>query len=109
MTYLDALRGISAYPIPLRVFSEVAQRRNFQLNAEVVPESLLEDAFYQLAKADLLIWLSLAPDVAQGGQTYSFTEEQRQEMRTLAHAIYARLEPQSAPQQVIFGYKGSRL
>lgn len=108
-SYLEALRGISAYPIPLRTIAEVAQRRNFQLTAEVTPESLLLDEFYQLAKADLLIWLSLAPAVSQGGQSYSFTEEQRAEMRSCAQSIYKQLEPHAAPQRVTFGYKGTRL
>jgi hypothetical protein len=107
-TVLDSLKGINAYPIPLRTLCEVADRRNITLTVEATQEGL-SDKDYRLAKADLLIWLSLAPDVTQGGQSFSFTDEQRKLLRKEANAIYGELEPSAMAASVQYGYKGSRL
>jgi single-stranded DNA-specific DHH superfamily exonuclease len=107
-TTLDALKGINAYPIPLRTLCEVADRRGLTLTAEATQDTLFSSD-YRLAKADLLIWLSLAPDVSQGGQSFSFTDEQRKQLRAEANAIYDALEPTATAASVKYGYKGSRL
>lgn len=107
-TNLDALKSVNAYPIPLRTLVETAERRNLSLTAEASQESL-QSKEYRLAKADLLLWLSLAPNITQGGQSYSFTDEQRKRMRNEAQAIVEQLDPVSNAGCVTFGYKGDRL
>ena len=103
----EALRGVSAYPIPPRTLGEVAFRRGVDLFEEASP-SLVRSAAFRLCRADLLMWLSLAPDVSQGGQTYSFTDAQREDMRRRARQEYAELDASSAP-KTTYGYKGSVL
>ena len=107
-TYLDALKSINAYPIPLRTLVETAERRNISLIAEASQESL-HGKDYRLAKADLLLWLSLAPNISQGGQSFSFTDEQRKDLKRQAMGIYDELEPENNAGCVTFGYKGDRL
>lgn len=107
-TYLEALKSINAYPIPLRTLVETATRRNISLTADAAQESL-SGKDYRLAKADLLLWLSLAPNISQGGQSFSFNEDQRQAMRREANDIYRELEPSGAVVMPTFGYKGDRL
>ena len=79
---LEALKGINAYPIPLRTISTVADKRGVLLVDEATQDILKSKAF-NLAIADLLMWLSEAPDVSQGGQNFSFTDEQRKQFRRL--------------------------
>ena len=107
MTTLDAIKGISSYPIPLRTIQEVAERRGLSLDAEAGVE-VLQSAEYSLATADLLTWLSYAPQVSQGGQSFSFTDEQRLQFRARASELYADFGATNAP-RVRYGYKGSRL
>lgn len=107
-THLDALKSVNAYPIPLRTIVEVSERRNISLTAEATQESLISKNF-RLAKADLLLWLSLAPNISQGGQSFSFTDEQRKDFKREAQAIYGELEPTANAGCVTFGYKGDRL
>lgn len=108
-TILDSLKAINAYPIPLRTIDEVAVRRGLTLHAEATQEVLKGGAF-GLAKADLLLWLSHAPNVSQGGQSYSFTDEQREDLRTAAYDLYdAFAEDEADKPKTIYGYKGSRL
>jgi hypothetical protein len=106
MTILEALKGINSYPIPQRTLEEVAERRNLELNAQATIE-VMRKAGYNLAYADLLTWLSFAPQITQGGQSYSFTDEQRLQFRNRASELYEEYE-ETAP-KARFGYKGSRL
>lgn len=106
-TVLEALRAVNSYPIPLRTITETAERREVDLDAEATAGVLLSRAF-RLSRADLLIWLSYAPNVTQGGQSYSFTDEQRTRMRNEAQQIYDELEEEATP-KTLYGYKGKRL
>lgn len=109
-TVADILRGLNAYPLPLRTLTEFALKRGVDLDAEATADVLSGKA-YNLAAADVLMWLSFAPDIAQGGQSYSFTDEQRKQLRRRALALYGQYDPESddAAQKPLYGYKGSRL
>ncbi len=107
-TILEALKGINAYPIPPNTLEEVCLRR------EVVPEACvtvddLKSRAFNLCRADLLLWLSYAPNVSQGGQSYSFTDEQRQQFRNEAQQLYEEFKEEDIIPKTIYGYKGDRL
>lgn len=104
---LESLRGVNAYPIPLRTIEEVAKRRGVDLTDET-SVTLLTSREFRLSEADLLLWLSYAPNVSQGGQSYNFSDEQRARMRARAQQIYDELEEGGIPKN-IYGYKGKRL
>lgn len=108
VTVLESLRGINAYPVPLRTLVDTAEYRGLDVTETVTPE-IMQTNKYKLAQADLLLWLSLAPDVSQGGQSYSFTDEQRLRFRNRANALYAEAGDESDAPKSIYGYKGSRL
>lgn len=108
-TLLDSLKAVSAYPIPLRTLDEVATRRGVTLSDEAT-DWQMQSGEYNLAKADLMLWLSFAPNVSQGGQSYSFSEEQRKQLKNDAYALYALYSEEEADKpKVTYGYKGSRL
>lgn len=107
-TLLDSLKAVSAYPIPLRTLMETAERRDLSVTAEATQE-VLQSKACRLAKADLLLWLSIAPDISQGGQSFSFTDEQRKDFKRQAQGIYDVLKPSQNAGRVTYGYKGSRL
>lgn len=106
-TILESLKGINAYPIPLRTLVETAEGRGLALHDEADAEFLRGKAF-RLATADLLLWISLAPNISQGGQSFSFSDEQRTRLRQQAQAIYDELEPTGA-NATAYGYKGDSL
>lgn len=106
---IENLKGINAYPIPLRTLVETADKRGLNLDTEAT-EEVLKGKNYNLAKADLLLWLSSAPNISQGGQNYSFTDEQRTQLRNHAKALYKDFDDDSgSANKPIYGYKGSRL
>lgn len=108
-TVLEALKGVNSYPVPLRTLTKTAEQRGLTLTGTATQE-VLRGRAYNLAVADLLLWLSLAPNVTQGGQSYSFTDEQRTQLRNRAEELYAEFgEDEAGTPQPIYGYKGSRL
>lgn len=107
-TILDTFQGISAYPIPQRTLSAVALRRGISLIEPANYENMASTE-YKLCKADLLVWLSQAPNISQGGQSFSFTDEQRKQYRQQANALYEECGEEDSSTRVIYGYKGSRL
>lgn len=104
MTISEALRGLSAYPIPQRTIDMIMLRRGLA-DAQATQQNIAE-ASYQLASADVLMWLAEAPNVAQGGQNYSFSEGEREAYRRRANLIYRQNNEQPG---TMFGYKGERL
>ncbi len=106
MTTLEALKSVNSYPIPQRTLKEVAQRRSVALDNDCTI-AVIQSREYNLAIADLLMWLSFAPQVTQGGQSYSFTDEQRLQFRNRADGLYEEYG-EDAP-KARYGYKGSKL
>ena len=106
----DVLTGITMYPIPSRTLNGISARRGVTLSQEATQE-VIGSAGFNLCKADILMWLSLAPNVTQGGQSYSFTDDQRQQFRNQANGLYREFsaDDDSAAQKPIYGYKGNRL
>lgn len=107
-TILESLKGVNAYPVPLRTLFEIAEIRGLSLTSEAT-QADLRGKDYKLATADLLLWLSLAPNISQGGQSYSFTDEQRQQFRNRANALFDEFGEETSSVQPTYGYKGSRL
>ena len=107
-TILESLKGGNAYPVPLRTLVEIAERRGLSLTSEAT-QADLRGKDYKLATADLLLWLSIAPNISQGGQSYSFTDEQRQQFRNRANALFDEFGEETSSVQPTYGYKGSRL
>lgn len=106
-TLLSTLQAINAYPIPQSSIETAAATRELDLNAEATPATLTSSQ-YQLTKADLLMWLAAAPNVSQGGQSYTFDNEQRIRFRNEALSIY-REQGDTAGTMTNYGYKGNRL
>ena len=107
-TVLEALKGMNAYPLPLRTLVTVAAKRGLELDGKATQEVQKSKA-YNLASADLLLWLSFAPDISQGGQSYSFTDEQRLQLRNRANRLYKEFGEEDGSSGAVYGYKGSRL
>ena len=101
-TVLESLKGINAYPIPQRTIVNTAEYRGLNLDDDATQE-VMRAGNYNLAQADLLMWLS------QGGQDYSFTDEQRVQFRNRANALYDQYEEETVKHKPTYGYKGSRL
>ncbi len=111
MVVREFLQGINAYPIPQETIEGVALRRGLDLSLECTSE-VVESKEMNLAKADLLEWLSEAPNISQGGQTYSIpvtVAKQMLERAKVIRAEYGEGRDNKKTNTVKYGYKGSRL
>lgn len=107
-TLLSSLRAVNAYPVPQSFIETAAASRGLDLTAEITQDAL-KSKEYRLAYADLLMWLSQAPNVSQGGQSYSFDNEQRLKFSNMALSIYGEYEEEDNTPKTTYGYKGSRI
>lgn len=104
-TIVESLRALTAYPIPMQTLVSIAEGRG--LSPYDITDNTLDN--YRQSEADVYMWLSNAPDVSQGGQSYSFTDEQRKHLRQQAMAIYNEVGGTAVSRSTIYGYKGTRL
>lgn len=108
-TVEDILKTISPYPIPRRAVIGFALKRGLNIETEVSAE-VLRGAPYLLVSADIYKWLSVAPNVSQGGQSYSFTTEQKKEFAKKANDLYKACgDSENYVPVVEYGYKGNKL
>lgn len=73
MKIIDTFKAVSSYPIPSDVIQSICVMQGLDMETEATSE-VVEGRAYKLALSDLYQWLASAPNVSQGGQTYSFTE-----------------------------------
>lgn len=106
MTIGKALSAINAYPIPAEAIEAICAVRGIE-PANDATSAILTGKEYNLARADVLMWLSKAPNISQGGQNYSFNEYERRNLANEASAIIDDLNEDAA--KVKYGYKGNRL
>lgn len=106
-TLLSSLKAVNAYPIPQSSIEAAAASRGLDLTAEATQETL-QSREYRLTRADMLMWLASAPNVSQGGQSYTFDNEQRIRFRNEALSIYRELDEDTS-NKTTYGYKGNRL
>lgn len=110
MTIRESLLAVSAYPIPMRTIEAISHKRGIVLDDDA-DFGTAGSPVYRLAVADLYLWLYFAPNVAQGGQNYSFTAEQRELWKKQALAIYDEFGEANELSETKgqYGYMGHRL
>jgi hypothetical protein len=109
-TILESLKSINGYPVPAGTFADIAVRRGLSLDDEAT-QDVMTSASYKLAKADVMRWVSFAPNIQQEGISYDLLYSDRQQLRTFANAVYLELGDDAyIPEtRTKFGYKGDRL
>lgn len=106
MTLSEYLRGLTNYPVSEEALQSILGTRGLGGKSEIDSDQLR-----YLVTADLYRWLSTAPDISQGGQSYSLSDFAREYYRRRANELYrAGDEPESVLEEhPRYGYKGERL
>ena len=107
MTVARSLKSLSAYPIPSTTVQDIVEAVGLTVSEEATPEVRLSAAFRK-AQALTLKYLSTAPNVSQGGQSYNFSEKERRWMRSQADDILDDLGELSGSIDE-YGYQGEDL
>ena len=108
MNVLQSLKSLSGYPIPLATIQYVADGVGLGVDTELTPE-LRGSKEFKRAQARVYIYLSEAPNVSQGGISYSFSEEERRRFRLRAESILDEIGDNENAFGVEYGYKGEDL
>lgn len=109
MTIIDALRGLTGYPIPAAKLDTIAVECAVGLGDEFTPE-IAASLNYKWAMAKVYRYLSEAPNISQGGVSYSFSADDRTRFASKSSSLLASIgyaDEDDAGAQ--FGFKGSVL
>lgn len=105
-TIQQSLTSLSSYPVQQRVLNRVAVARALVLG-DVADATVLATNNYQLAEADILMFLSKAPNVSEGGVHFAFSESDKAGFRSEAAYLYQLYEVTAREPR--FGYQGEDL
>ena len=108
MNVLQSLRSLSSYPIPTATIEDVAEGVGLSLDTELSQE-LRKDKRFKRAQAKIFLFLSEAPNVTQGGISYSFSEEERRRFRLRAENLFDEIGEANSGTGVEYGYQGEDL
>lgn len=109
MTIIEALASLNAYPIPTSVLEVITAKRGITGTATFTATTAKQKG-YILATADVYAWLADAPNVSQGGQSYSFDANQRKEFKAMSLRIYNGYGDETDKVTgAVFGYRGDSL
>lgn len=103
MTIFDSLKALSGYPIPYELIQDAMEELEL-VNQECTSE-IRKSKEYKAAKAKIFRFLEVAPNVSQGGISYSFTDESRQRYRRMADKLEAEIGEEGGG-GVEYGYQG---
>ena len=110
MTLLQALKGISTYPIPLATLMGIASGCGFT-GEETADVETLKTPEAKRAMARVYIFLITAPNISQNGISFSFSAEERKQFRNMARAILKEIgdDPSALGLGGRYGYVGTDL
>lgn len=108
MTIGQSLKSLSAYPIPTATVTDIAEGCGLAVDTLLTKE-LRKSRDFRRAQAKTYLYLAGAPNVSQGGQSYSFSEDDRDFFKDLAKDILDDLGEEADGIGNNFGYQGEDL
>lgn len=108
MNVAQSLKSLSAYPIPSATLQDIAEGVGLAADALLTPD-MRRSGEFRRAQAGVYLFLSEAPNVTQGGISYSFSDDDRKRFRTRAESILDELGDDATGYGACFGYQGEDL
>jgi len=91
MTIKEALQSITVYPIPDNQIELVCLERELT-STDAIDKTIAESQAYQLAKADLYLWLATAFAVSEQEVSFNLSRDEKTNFLNLANAIYGEYD-----------------
>lgn len=105
MKVSEALRAISNYPIPSTVILNIMEGEGMDYGGDEADLGTRQGAAFKRCTAAVYLFLSKAPNVTQGGISYTFTENERKRFAQIASSIKNELGEQNEA-EIEVGYLG---
>ena len=83
----QALMYLSNYPIPLPVIENIMNEQGLDVATSDADADTRTSVAFKRCKAYVYLFLSKAPNVTQGGITYSFGQKEREGFARMANGI----------------------
>lgn len=100
MTISESLLSLSNYPIPINTIEKICINRGLVYTAEYLATS----QSYELAEADVYIFLYTSPDLSE--QEVSFSQDDRDRFLSIANTIYGKYDDPKYSGKGKFGFIG---
>ena len=108
MVVLDSLQAISGYPLSRNALRSICIECDVDPDQEIDADCLKGNN-YKKAKAEVFLMLYQAPNISQGGISYSFTQEERESFKSSYYLLMGEIGEDATIKLPRFGYKGSNL
>ena len=86
----NAIKAMSSYPIPAATIENIIEEAGLDAEADITKEMRASDQFKK-AKALTYAFLSEAPNITQGGISYTFSEVERSRFQKKSSNLLAEL------------------
>lgn len=86
----NAIKAMSSYPIPAATIENIIEEAGLDAEADFTKEMRASDQF-KMAKALTYAFLSEAPNITQGGISYTFSEDERSRFQKKSSNLLAEL------------------
>lgn len=86
----DAIRAISSYPMPSSTIESILEEAGLDAVADITKEIRASDGFKK-AKALAYAFLAEAPNITQGGISYTFSQDERSRFEKKSNSLLAEL------------------
>lgn len=100
-----ALMYLSNYPIPMPVIENIMEEQGMDSSTSEADGETRSSVRFRRCKAQVYLFLSKAPNVTQGGITYSFGQKEREAFARMANAILQEVGD-NAEAEIEVGYYG---
>lgn len=108
MTILESLKSLSGYPLPQLSLENVVEEAGLTAS-QGITAAVRRSASYKRAKARVYLMLAEAPDVSQGGISYSFSDEDKKQFRIQAQALLDEVGDDTSAVSDNYGWMGENL
>ena len=86
----NALRAMSSYPIPQSTIDNIIDEAGLDAEADITKEIRASDEFKK-AKALTYAFLAEAPNITQGGISYTFSQDERSRFEQKSNSLLTEL------------------
>lgn len=105
MKISNAIKAMSSYPIPAATIENIIDEAGLDAEADITKEIRVSNGFKK-AKALTYAFLAEAPNITQGGISYTFSEDERSRFAKKSNTLLIELEEEEAGTDVQCGYIG---
>ena len=102
MTIFQSLQALNAYPISEQSIRNIVDWCELSSDDDATAE-VRNSSSYKRAVANVYMFLAGAPNISQGGVSYSFTTDEKKAFRAKANALLAE---SSGGVYGVFGWQG---